>query len=462
MSPDTHSAILEPEATPRPHETHSRPEGRTPEHRVVFWMLAALLLALPTVILPASGPWLAAKAFVLEAVAIVLAVLVFSRGEWTAARALAAFRQPVNLAVLAFLVWIGISAAMAELPRLARYEALRHLGGGLVYFAALYGLSARRQLDRVLWLLAGVGSLSAVAAFLNAGETDVQRIAGAFHNQQLLAGFLCLLFPLVLVGSQAERETWPRLGMQVAVVVVGAGILVTQNRSAWFGAAAGLILVAALYLLFGRERGVAVQKAQVILPLVIVALTVGLFLAMSRMSGSLSQRAGTLSALANDQSFQWRLGMWDKAARMIRDRPLTGWGVGSFPVVQAQYPHPAVTGGRTQIEIVRTGHGLSENAHNTWLQLAAETGIPGLLLFVSVYLAFFITALRALPRMKRGFRQAVVMGAVGGAVAQAVSAFGNPSWEFAECSTFLWFVLAVGMVAAGIPEGGRSHRSGGA
>ena len=47
----------------------------------------------------------------------------------------------------------------------------------------------------------------------------------------------------------------------------------------------------------------------------------------------------------------------------------------------------------------------------------------------------------------------------GGAVAHLVSAFGSPAWEFPECSTFLWVILALGMVAAGLGDRGREPES---
>lgn len=449
MAAETRSAVSEEEAANVPGLAY---------HRLIFGGLALLLLALPMVDLPEAGPWLGLKAFLLEIAGIILTVLVLSRGDWTASRVRAALSAPINLAILGFILWIGVSAATATVQRYARYDAMRHLGGVLVYVGALYGLSARRQLNKAVWLIAAVGSLSAIAAFLNATEDDVQRISGAFHNQQLLAGFLCVLFPLVLVASQQEKEAWPKIGLQVAVVIIGAGILVTQNRSAWLGAGVGLVVVVCLYFLYGRESGAGLQRAQVIMPLLIISLIVGLFVGMSRMSGSLSARAGTLSQLQRDDSFQWRLGMWSKALRMLRDRPVTGWGVGSYPLQQALYDHPAVKG-RTQRQIAASGASLAENAHNTFLQLAAETGVPGLLLYLSVWVSFVATGVRALRRLRRGFRQGVLMGALGGAVAHLVSAFGSPAWEFPECSTFLWVILALGMVAAGLGDRGREPES---
>jgi O-antigen ligase len=437
---------------------------RTPEprrdHRPAFWVLAVLLLGLPTVTLPPFGPWLAVKAFAMELGAIILAVTALSRGEWSGSRVRSALLQPLNLVILGFVGWIAISAALSSAPARAPYEVMRHLGGALLYFGVLYGLSRRRGPGQLVRLIAVVGSLAAVASFLNAGEGEIERVAGAFHNQQLLAGFLCLVLPLVMAGAAAEPDDNVRLGLRVAVVIIGAGLLVTQNRSAWLGIGVALVLMAGLYWLWGRERGRPLQKGQLIIPVLVVALTVGLFLGMSRLSGSLSRRAVTLSALARDESFRWRLGMWDKAVRMLRDRPWSGWGPGSFALQQALYPHPEVPF-RTQIDIARSGATLDENAHNTFLQLGAETGAPGLLLWCGLYFAFVWTALRALRRGKPGFRQALLIGAVGAVAAQGISSFGSPAWEFAECSAFFWVVLALGMLAAGAsdPDAGGAQRS---
>jgi hypothetical protein len=52
--------------------------------------------------------------------------------------------------------------------------------------------------------------------------------------------------------------------------------------------------------------------------------------------------------------------------------------------------------------------------------------------------------------MRRSFRQAALIGLMAGVVGQMVSAVANPAWEYAECSLFYWFVLGLGMVAAGL------------
>ena len=65
---------------------------------------------------------------------------------------------------------------------------------------------------------------------------------------------------------------------------------------------------------------------------------------------------------------------------MFKGKPLTGWGIGSFPLFApylAQPATPILEGGMPS---------LSQMAHNQYLQLLAETGLIGLVLYLSATL----------------------------------------------------------------------------
>jgi O-antigen ligase len=422
----------------------------------VLWLLTALLIGLGSVSLPDRGVWLGVKAFALETVGVLLAVWVVSQGEWTRERVRCALLAPPNLAILGFLAWVGLSAALSDLPRFSRFEAMRHLGGGLVYFAVLYGLPVRRSLNQFVTALALAGSLSAIIAFASIAGNDpsTPRISGAFQNEQLLASVLCLLLPVVLMASQTGEEAWRRNTALLASVIMGFGILVAQNRSVWAATAVSLAVLGGLSLRSMRPPGSkGFQKHQIILPLAVALVSTALFLGISRSGTLLSLRAQTLSSLNQDKSVKWRLGMWNKCLRMVRDRPVFGWGVGAFPIRQARYFHPDVPGG-SQEQVMQEGTSLSEDAHNTYLQIAAELGLPGLALYLAIPITFFVTALRAVPRRRPGLRKAVLLATVAAIAAQMVSSIGNPAWEYAECSLFFWLMLGLGMAAAGVGERG--------
>lgn len=413
---------------------------------VLIWVVGALLIAVPAIRLPDEGIWLGAKTLVLEAVGVLLAILAFSSRRWTGSRALAAAISGPNPLILGFLIWITLSAVRSELPTFSLPELMRHLGGVLVYFAVVYGAGGREHLRRLVGLLQLAATAGALMAFGAAVADEARVPIGAFRNEQLFAGFLCLLFPLLVMALVAEEVPTLRLAGQAPVILAGAGLLLTANRSAWIGTVVGLLVMGGLVLRYRMRPGrLRFQRHQLVSALVVVAASAALFLVVSQAGGGIAQRGSTLKSLEKDHNLQERMGSWRAATHMIRERPWFGWGVGTYPVQQALF-NPF---SRDQAEIFTRG-GLSENAHNSYLQTAAELGLPGVLLYVGIPVAFLVTALRALKPMRRGYRQATLIGLIAGVVGQMVTAVANPAWEYPECSLFYWFVLGLGMVAAGL------------
>jgi hypothetical protein len=142
--------------------------------------------------------------------------------------------------------------------------------------------------------------------------------------------------------------------------------------------------------------------------------------------------------------------MWQGAWQLIRERPLLGWGIGSFPLEQTR----TVPFAQSRELVQRMGPSLQEQAHNEYLQIGAELGVLGLALYLWVLGAFFHTGLRALRQREGGFRKLVLLGCLAGVAGQMLDALSNPAWRYADVSFLFWLMLGIGMVAARIP-----HRS---
>jgi O-antigen ligase len=86
-----------------------------------------------------------------------------------------------------------------------------------------------------------------------------------------------------------------------------------------------------------------------------------------------------------------RTDLWTVAWRMVQAHPLNGVGVGNFPNTSADYTlRPGL--------IERTDLIFNERpyvTHNTYLQIMAETGVPGLLLFLGIIGSCMSWALKA-------------------------------------------------------------------
>jgi O-antigen ligase len=90
-------------------------------------------------------------------------------------------------------------------------------------------------------------------------------------------------------------------------------------------------------------------------------------------SGFFSSQADMLAERDQD-SLSSRLLMWKSGLQILRDYPLTGSGLNTFriPAVRELYPVP--------------NYDRIPHAHNEWVQIATDLGIPGFMVFAGWFL----------------------------------------------------------------------------
>jgi putative inorganic carbon (HCO3(-)) transporter len=232
---------------------------------------------------------------------------------------------------------------------------------------------------------------------LNWVELDpyMVRVNASFTDVNALGAYLASLLPLVLAMiAGAGTRAW-RLACGSAAAAVVAGILFTGSRAAW-GAAAiattGFVLGLLRWRLVDWSPAVyrTIARAAAVAAVVVAVALMGLSAWATARDVRLYQQRSYRDALLHtlnlrasaDERFKGRPQLWAAAVRMVTAEPLTGVGIGRyFKVVYAWAPR--------QEELPRP----QENAHNYFLQVAAETGWPGLVAFLALLgLAFSSSA----------------------------------------------------------------------
>lgn len=352
-----------------------------------------------------------------------------------------------NLPALLLVVLGGISYLTSAEKALSSTEFLRLTCGVGLYFVVAAFFRGRERLQLLTDVLVGVVILATVLGFVNyqSPTTGGEGIIASFGNRQLFAGFLVLVAPLMLALSFAEQSSGRKVAAQIATVLAFAGLLLAQERSAWIGSLVGLLVLTALIWRYRESDGnLGRGRSMLVVPAVLVVCATGVFLVLSRTAPQIQERAATLAAPGEDASWNERVQQWGGTTRMIAERPLFGWGIGTYPVAQAAF----VKGLRPAKLIRSGGPSLQEMAHNEYLQLTAELGLLGLLAYLGVLGAFFATALRAVSSRRSGLARLVLMGAMAGVAAQMVDAVSNPAWRYADVSLFLWALIGLGVAAA--------------
>lgn len=251
----------------------------------------------------------------------------------------------------------------------------------LLITAVLVDVVAREVPVRAV-LAAAVGGalLAAVGALYSLVVDGEARATGPLEDPNDLAYFLVVALPLLLVlvdeGRIHPREVdecaLHRPRASGGLVLVGA--VLAAGAAATFSRGGGLALALAAAWLVAR-RGVSLRAvAATVSGLAVIGLGAGVF------AGPVLDRAlaeKTHIAATNVDTRELR---WQAAARMLADNPVLGVGPGGF---RSEY----VAASRNA-EIDEQ----SPVAHNIYLEIGAELGLPGLACFLgAVALAFVAT-----------------------------------------------------------------------
>ncbi len=280
------------------------------------------------------------------------------------ARRLELRRTPLDLPIVLFLALAGASAALSVYPWASRIQFCRLLTYALVFFVLVNTLDSRRKVLRLAWVIVLFGAAFATAALTLAGREllgfeTFSRGAGlamTFVNRNHFAGYLeivaCLGVGLGLAYRGAPRALLLGLSAWVAVAV-----LFSLSRGGILALAGGLAFLAVTIGLCHRSR----KSLMLVAGFLVLVLAAGAGLGPGAVLESVESLEDPLAAGGT------RLEFWRGTLDMIAANPWSGSGPGTFVHAYNRYQTEA------------TARWLVDHAHNDYLELAAEFGLPGLL-----------------------------------------------------------------------------------
>ncbi len=339
------------------------------------------------------------------------------------------------------------------------------------------GISFFAAIDTLFWALWA----AAVAAYVRrTGRADTVAVS-VLLSSMLAAGAGLLLYWRPLPGDPSAADVLmlplgnPNFmaGLQVAGAMLAAawaarsgagpasraaGLLalglavvafyLTRSDAGWIALAAG---AAALVWLAASRPVKAVMLA------VAAAGCAAIAAALSAPPNVLSDRIMAI-AMNPQSTISGRLFDWMAATDMIRERPWFGRGAGGFLLAHPSFRPPAAN-----LFSWASDRAFDIHPHNEWLDIAVETGLAGLFLYVSFLTTLLFAAYRRL-RVASSEQRWALRGGVAAIIAfqaQAMFSVGLRYWDLAP---FFWTLAGMLMPAeqagkrAETPRAGRPRR----
>jgi O-antigen ligase len=278
---------------------------------------------------------------------------------------------------------------------------------------------------------------------------------GSYANRNHLAGYLniCLALGIGLMIARLGGETahtWRQrlrslarllLGekarLRIYLIVMVIGLVLTRSRMGNTAFFAGTLIVGALGLLLMRN---APRSTMLFLASLVVLdlLIVGTWFGVDQVTQRIQQTEVTANA-DNVLPTEDRDEVDRAALPYLKDFPLTGSGGGTFYVVFPSYHSEKLIG-------------FFDFAHNDYVQIAAETGVVGLLLCATVVLGALWQALVAMRRRHDPLMRGAAFGVAMAICWLLIHSTVDFNAQMPATSLTISVVLALAWIASGLRQ----------
>ena len=329
-------------------------------------------------------------------------------------------RHPLTIAILINLSWIAIAVAASTMPIVSFKFLLSRLWFVLViYFMMNHFFKDEKFIYKFIKAFI-IGMTIAIIYTLFAhwqngfSESAAHWVMWPFFKDHTSYGaIIALFYPLVIYALyKSKKMSIDQLLSFGIFAVFTIGLILSYTRAAWVSLAGAM----AIWVLIKMR----IDFKVVLLGALIMT---GFYLGFEEQimhklesnrqdsSGDIGEHIQSITNISSDASNLERLNRWNSAIRMFQEKPILGFGPGTYMFTYGRYQKSS---DRT---IISTNYGDGGNAHSEYLGPLSEQGLPGALSILAVFILSIATGVKLYyqldpnPRLK-GVVMCIVLGLV--------------------------------------------------
>jgi putative inorganic carbon (hco3(-)) transporter len=333
-------------------------------------------------------------------------IYLFLRTEVTGSKIL---RHPLTVLILLDIIWMIVATLFSEMTVVSIKRTLVRVTFVIVFFFLFSSLFKDLKNITRVWILYAVGLVIPVLStlykhsFFGFNKAVSNMMTGPFYNDHTQYA-TCIAFILPVLGLVAiipEKFGLSRnsriLTVLISMVLI-AGEVFSFSRAAWLSI--GIAFIVACLVVFFRFRPAHFMVISICAGVIIYLYQDDLHQYAEKVdsesrSVDVGEHLRSVFNIQTDPSNLERINRWHCAIGMFKDRPLTGFGPGTYQFIYGKYQLTSEMTG------ISTHHGEKGNAHSEYLTYLSETGLPGFIIFNLMILAGFSTAIRIFRKSNR-------------------------------------------------------------
>lgn len=362
--------------------------------------------------------------------------------------------HPITITIYIYLTWLFFTAITSEL----KVVSFKYLIVRIWFIVSFYLLVTQLVVDRnniskYIWAYTG-GLLIAIAytVIQHAEAGFTQKAANfvmypVFRDHTSYGAALAMILPALFVIKQFSKPVFNiRFMYWVVLGILFIALLLSYTRAAWLSLAA----IIPIWLLVKFQ----IRLRTIVAVIIFLAALIGpmyndIMYNLSKneevSSTDFGSHVKSISNVSTDASNLERINRWKCAIRMFEERPITGWGPGTYMFLYAPFQHSE------DLTIISTNAHDNGNAHSEYLGLLAEAGFMGTLTYLAILIATLIIGFKLVQTSTDEFVKQVTLFLLLSLITYYLHSFLNNFLDMDKIASLFWGFTAM-IVAFDVAE----------
>lgn len=358
-------------------------------------------------------------------------------------------RHPVSILILISLIWMLVTCCTSTMYFVSfKFLIERCWGVVTFYYLGILLFKKLKNIYTFQWCYIASFVVVIIYTFIrhypsHFSEKGAHTAVNPFYNDHTAYGAMLAMFLPVVAGLALTKKGKPALRLTASILffVFLLALAFSYSRAAWLSTIA---VIAMLVLMYLRVKLKWILAGLVVGIALFFAYQTRIIMQLQRNNTDVSQDIGkeikSISNISSDASNRERLNRWSCAYRMWLDKPVFGYGPGTYMFKYAPYQLPYM---RT---IISTNEGTGGNAHNEYLGPLSEEGLLGLLAVMGIVTGVFFLSFRMYYTLKDRDMRILVISIFLGLVSYFVHGLMNDFLDTDKAAVPFWGFI--GMLVA--------------
>ena len=358
-------------------------------------------------------------------------------------------KHPISIAIIAYTLWLLITTITSSMPIVSGKFLIAHLWFVILfYFTATQLFKKFNNIKAFIWCFTISLSLFAAYTLVLHSQFSFDRYSAytisrpVYPDHGIYGATLAFIVPIIVAFIFYRRSlkisylaTSFLTGFLLVLVL---SIVFSYTRAAWLSLVAALG-AAVIFWFKIKMRTILLVMLGIIAVLIYKWPDIEQSLSHNkqRSDDDLDDHLQSVYNISNDQSNLERINRWNSAVNMFMERPVMGFGPGTYSFQYAPYQNVK------DRSLISTNAGDLGNAHSIYFGALAETGFLGVIFIIGIFFITVATGMRVIYKATNNKVKGIAIGALCGLITYIVHGALNNYNDFDKTAVLMWGFTAI-------------------